>query len=98
VDDILLRADLDELQKTHGPDRFSVYYVLNVPPPAWDGGVGFVTKEHIKEHIPNPDTTDSKLLLCGPPPMINAMKKNLEELGYPTPNTISKLHDKVFVF
>lgn len=65
AEDILLKTDLEELQKTHGMDRLKLYYVLNTPPPNWKGGVGFVTKEHIREHIPNPDTTDSKLLICG---------------------------------
>ena len=64
-EDILLKSDLEELQKNHGLDRFKIYYVLNNPPPNWTGGAGFVTKEHIREHIPNPGTTDSKLLICG---------------------------------
>ncbi|KAF8649826.1 hypothetical protein AX16_005591 [Volvariella volvacea WC 439] len=97
-DDILLKAELDELVERHGETRFKLYYVLNNPPEAWKGGVGFVTKEHIAERLSNPGATNSKLLLCGPPPMIGAMKKHLEELGYPAPRTVSKLADKVFVF
>lgn len=65
VDDILLKTDLEELQNKHGEDRFKIFYVLNNPPAGWTGGAGFVTKEHIKEHIPNPATTDGKLLICG---------------------------------
>ncbi|KAJ3561966.1 hypothetical protein NP233_g9866 [Leucocoprinus birnbaumii] len=95
-EDILLRDDLEELASKHG-EQFKVYYVLNNPPPNWKGGVGFVTKDHIKEHLQNPNTTNSKMLLCGPPPMIAAMKKNFEELTFPLPNTISKLHDKVSI-
>ena len=64
-EDILLKTDLEELQEIHGLDRLKLYYVLNTPPLNWKGGVGFVTKEHIREHIPNPDTTDSRLLICG---------------------------------
>ncbi|KAF5312164.1 hypothetical protein D9619_003032 [Psilocybe cf. subviscida] len=96
-EDILLRDDLEELHDVH-EQKFKIFYVLNNPPPGWKGGVGFVTKEHIKEHLPNPATSDSKLLICGPPPMVTAMKKNLEDLKYPAANTVSKLHDKVFVF
>ncbi|EKM83729.1 hypothetical protein AGABI1DRAFT_66631 [Agaricus bisporus var. burnettii JB137-S8] len=96
-DDILLREDLDQLSKLHS-NRFKVYFVLNNPPPSWDGGVGFVTKDHIKDHLRNPEDGNGKLLICGPPPMVAAMKKNIQELGYPAPNTISKLQDKVFVF
>ena len=92
--DILLKDDLDQLVNNHSP-QFKLFYVLNNPPPGWDGGVGFVTKDHINDHLQNPSSSNSKLLMCGPPPMITAMKKNLTDLSYPLPNTISKLPDKV---
>ena len=63
VEDILLRAELDDLAAKH-PDRFTVYYVLNNPPPQWKGGVGFVTKEQIRQHLP-PSDHNIKILLCG---------------------------------
>jgi cytochrome-b5 reductase len=63
AEDILLRAELDELAAKH-PDRFNVYYVLNNPPPHWKGGVGFVTKEQIEQHLP-PTDHNIKILLCG---------------------------------
>lgn len=63
-EDILLRDDLEELMDVH-EQRFKIFYVLNNPPPGWKGGVGFVTKEIIKEHLPNPAETNSKLLICG---------------------------------
>ncbi|KAF5377526.1 hypothetical protein D9615_005244 [Tricholomella constricta] len=96
-EDILLKDDLEELLDVYG-QKFKILFVLNNPPPGWKGGVGFVTKEHIKEHLPNPGSTNSKLLICGPPPMVAAMKKNLDELKYPAPRTVSKLVDEVFVF
>jgi len=95
-DDILLRRELDDLAESN-PTRFYVYYVLNNPPPDWDGGVGFVTKEQIKHNMP-PSTHDIKILMCGPPPMMTAMKKHIDELGYPAPRTISKLDDQIFLF
>ncbi|TFK30617.1 NADH-cytochrome b5 reductase [Coprinopsis marcescibilis] len=97
-DDILLRTELEELVDVHGEQRLTIFYVLNNPPPVWKGGAGFVTKEHISQLLPNPNETNSKVLICGPPPMVAAMKKNLDDIKYPTPNTISKLQDKVFVF
>lgn len=96
-EDILLRSELDKLAQTHA-DRFTLYYVLNNPPSGWNGGTGFVTKEHIKQFLPNPAENNSKLLICGPPPMVAAMKKNLADLEYPVPRTISKLEDQTFVF
>lgn len=95
-EDILLKAELDELATTY-PNRFKVYYVLNNPPPAWDGGVGFVSQDQIQTHLP-PTDHNIKILMCGPPPMMTAMKKHLGVLGYPAPRTVSKLDDQVFLF
>ncbi|THH21483.1 hypothetical protein EW146_g92 [Bondarzewia mesenterica] len=95
-EDILLKKELDELTAQHS-SRFKVHYVLNNPPAGWIGGVGFVTKDHIAEHLPTTDH-NIKILLCGPPPMMTAMKKYLDELKYPAPRTISKLVDQVFLF
>ncbi|KAI6132678.1 NADH-cytochrome b5 reductase [Pisolithus croceorrhizus] len=96
VEDILLKKELDDLVAAY-PDRFSVYYVLNNPPEGWTGGVGFVTKAQIEQYLPG-TANDIKLLMCGPPPMMTAMKKHLAELNYPAPRTVSKLEDQVFLF
>merc|ERR1711939_1153121 len=78
-DDILLKEDLDKLA-AEGPN-FNVYYVLNNPPEKWDGGVGFVTADMIKEKLPPPGP-DMKICICGPPPMVSALKKATESLGF----------------
>ncbi|KAJ7357077.1 ferredoxin reductase-like C-terminal NADP-linked domain-containing protein [Mycena albidolilacea] len=95
-EDILMKKELDALASKHG-DRFKVYYVLNNPPAGWTGGVGFVSKDQIQTRLPA-STHDAKILMCGPPPMLAAMKKHLDELQWPAPRTISKLADKVFLF
>ncbi|KAF9350717.1 NADH-cytochrome b5 reductase [Mortierella sp. AD094] len=94
-EDIILRAELDALAKKH--PQFKVYYVLNTPPEGWTGGVGFVNADMIKEHMPAP-AADIKVLLCGPPPMITAMSKITQDLGYDKVNAVSKLPDQVFKF
>nr|ALP32221.1 cytochrome b5 reductase [Phaffia rhodozyma] len=97
-EDILLKKELDELA-ANSQGRFTVYYVLNNPPPGWTGGVGFITKEQIDQRLGKAlEDESSKVLLCGPPPMLTAMKVHLSELGYPAPKVISKLPDKVFCF
>jgi cytochrome-b5 reductase len=63
IEDILLKKELDAMVVKH-PNRFKVYYVLNNPPPAWTGGEGFVSKDHITDHMPPPDE-NNKILLCG---------------------------------
>ncbi|KAG7099398.1 hypothetical protein E1B28_001251 [Marasmius oreades] len=95
-EDILLRSELENLVEKHS-NRFKIYYVLNNPPAGWTGGVGFVSKDQIETHLPKP-SDNCKVLMCGPPPMITAMKKHLDELKYPPPRTVSKLGDQVFIF
>jgi cytochrome-b5 reductase len=62
-EDILVRAELDDLARLHS-SRFKVYYVLNNHPSGWTGGVGFITKEQIAQRLP-PSNSDIKILMCG---------------------------------
>jgi cytochrome-b5 reductase len=95
-EDILLRQELDGFA-IQCPEKFSVQYVLAKPPQGWAGESGFVTKEMIAKYLPTA-ATDSKVLLCGPPPMIEATKKNLASLNFSAPGSISKTGDQVFLF
>ncbi|KAK0612499.1 putative cytochrome B5 reductase [Bombardia bombarda] len=61
------------------------------------GAWGFVTPELIKERLPGA-AADTKVLLCGPPPMVNAMGKSLVGLGFDKPGVMSKAEDRVFLF
>ncbi len=45
-----------------------------------------------------PPSPAMKLLVCGPPPMVSAMKKATVELGYDKARPVSKLNDQVFCF
>lgn len=78
-EDILLREELDQLQDQHA--KFSVFYVLNEPPTAWSGGVGFVSQQILSDCF-GEARSDSMVLMCGPPPMNKAMKGLLTGLGY----------------
>lgn len=80
ADDILLKDELEGFAAQH-PDQLKIYHVLNNPPAGWTQGSGFITPELMKQHLPAP--SDSNLILrCGPTPMNEAMKKNLEAMGY----------------
>ncbi|NXU46750.1 NB5R3 reductase, partial [Drymodes brunneopygia] len=79
--DILLRAELEEIQAQH-PGRFKCWYTLDTAPENWDYSQGFVNQEMIREHLP-PAQKDVLILMCGPPPMIQyACIPNLDKLGY----------------
>jgi cytochrome-b5 reductase len=94
-EDILLKKELDQLAAEH--DNISVYYVLNNPPENWTGGVGFVTPDILQAHL-FPPSSRTKVLLCGPPPMVSSLKKALPTIGYVKPKPLSKLEDQVFAF
>ena len=93
--DILLRDEIDKLAAQHS--NFSVYYVLNNAPTGWTGGVGFVTKQMIAEKCPAP-AADTKILLCGPMPMVKVMQQHCEDLGFDKARALSKLEDQIFKF
>ena len=79
-DDILLKAELDAMQRTH-PDRVDIFYILDKPSRGWTGGRGYVTPEMITERFGGPSDS-SMVLSCGPPPMKKALKSHLEKLGF----------------
>lgn len=58
-------------------------------------GIGLLTSK--QEKLPAP-AQDVKILICGPPPMVSAMKKSTESLGYNKARPVSKLEDQVFCF
>ncbi|KAK9479049.1 hypothetical protein V1514DRAFT_329047 [Lipomyces japonicus] len=94
-EDILLKDDLDDLAANYS--NFKVHYVLDNPKEGWTGSVGYVTSDIIKAHLPAP-ASDVKILLCGPPPMISALKRATTDLGYQKAKPVSKLEDQVFAF
>lgn len=84
-DDILLRNELEALQKEN-PDRFSLWFTVDRSSPGWKYDVGFVNAEMIQARLPSP-ASDTVILLCGPPPMINfACNPNLDKLGHQPTN------------
>jgi len=87
-DDILLRQELEEVQKQH-PDRFNLWYTVDRPSEGWTYSSGFVNSEMIEKAL-FPPSGDNLVLLCGPPPMINfACSPNLDKLGYAQSNRFS---------
>jgi cytochrome-b5 reductase len=95
-EDILLKSELDKAAKEHA-DRFQVHYILLEAPKRWNGSTGYITQEMMKERLAEP-SEDSKVLLCGPPPMVKIMQTNCEALGYAKANALSKTNDQIFKF
>ena len=79
--DVLMKAELDELAETH--PNLSVHYTVdNARDENWDGSIGFVDADMIKEHLPAAGP-NVQVLLCGPPAMTEkAVIPALEKLGF----------------
>ncbi|KAL8706078.1 MAG: hypothetical protein Q9201_000843 [Fulgogasparrea decipioides] len=82
-EDILLKREFEELENTF-PRRFKAFYMLDKPPPGWTQGTGYISKELLKQVLPEPKVENIKLFVCGPPGMykaISGMKKSPSEQG-----------------
>lgn len=83
--DILLRPELEEVEKDH-PNQFKLWYTLDRSDNTeWKYSTGFVSKEMIKEHL-FPSDDDNLFLMCGPPPMMKFVQGLLDELEYSKEN------------
>ncbi|GFG22436.1 NADH-cytochrome b5 reductase 1 [Aspergillus udagawae] len=94
--DILLREELEAFARRY-PKQFRVYYMLDIPPEDWKYGKGYVTPEVMAARLPKP-AADTKIMLCGPPGMVNAAKKGLVSLGFEAPGAVGKMTDQIFCF
>ncbi|CAI7666334.1 hypothetical protein N7533_000436 [Penicillium manginii] len=94
--DILLREELETFARRY-PKNFKLWYMLDAPPEQWAYGSGYVDQAVLAERLPaaSPDT---KIMLCGPPGMVSATKKNLAALGFQKPGSVTKMSDEVFCF
>lgn len=95
-DDILLQDDIDEIAEKY--PYFKVHYVLNRPSKGWEeGSTGYVTADIIRKHLPAP-SPETKLFICGPPKMCDAMKTASETVGFDKARDSSEPEDQVFIF
>ena len=80
-DDIFLRNELDLLCRDE-KQRFHLWYTLDRPNSDWKYGVGYVNAQMCIDHLP-PASSDSMILLCGPPNMVkHACEPALLQLGF----------------
>ena len=84
--DIVFRRELRELEQKGG---FSVHHVLSSEP-GWPGEKGYLDAERIKRLVP--DFAERDAFLCGPPPMLAAVKASLISLGL----SKTRIHFEIF--
>jgi ferredoxin-NADP reductase len=79
VDGIVYKDEFDEFERKISGLR--VVHVITNPTPEWKGYGGFITAGIIRAELANP--SDWTYYVVGPPPMITAMDKVLEQLEIP---------------
>jgi cytochrome-b5 reductase len=95
-EDILLREKLERFAQNY-PKNLKIWYMLDIPPQKWKYGKGYVTPEVMADKLPGP-SPDTKMMLCGPPGMVNAIKKALESLGFQAAGSVTKMTDQTLCF
>ena len=76
-EDILLRKELEAI-----PDsRLHLFYTLDRPPEGWKQGVGFVTEQMCRDHLPAAGDY-TIIFMCGPPLMLKSIQDHLQRLGH----------------
>ncbi|KAI0129936.1 oxidoreductase NAD-binding domain-containing protein [Xylariales sp. AK1849] len=94
--DILLRDELEAMARRY-PRNLKLFYLLDQPSANWSHGSGHVTREIMAQRLPaaNPDT---KMMICGPPAMLEAARDSLVSLGFQRPGAMSTMRDQIFCF
>jgi ferredoxin-NADP reductase len=80
LDDFIFREELEYLQRRH-PNLHVAATMTRAAGTPWMGPVGPITKELLVQAVP--ELAKRQVHLCGPPGMMEAMKKILAELGVP---------------
>jgi predicted ferric reductase len=92
ADDLTFRDELLQLQERM---NLKVVYVVEEPPPGWQGETGRITVEILRKHVPPRQLKRWSYFICGPTPMMNAMEKMLGDIGVPPEKVNSERFDMV---
>lgn len=87
--DVIYREELEYLRKRHRNLHLMVV-VEEVESADWPYARGRITRELLEAHVPKLATR--RVHICGPPPMMNAVKGMLAEVGVPA----ERIHTEVF--
>lgn len=77
--DIIFRQEWDRYAQDYS--NFHCHYLLEQPPAGWTGGVGRITRDILRQHLPT-SIEDACIFLCGPPPMVDTLETTLKEMSY----------------
>lgn len=79
--DLIFREECDHLARRH-PKLHVAYVVSKTEGSEWHGPTGYMTADFIAASVP--DIAKRRVHLCGPPPMMTAVKEALAQLNVPS--------------
>jgi ferredoxin-NADP reductase/DMSO/TMAO reductase YedYZ heme-binding membrane subunit len=88
--DIIFEHELAYLQKRF-PNLHVRHTLSKEADPAWDGARGHITRELVEGLVP--ELKSGPVMLCGPDPMMTAMREMLVGMGVPD----AEIHQEAFV-
>jgi ferredoxin-NADP reductase len=77
--DIAFKEELEELASKN--KNLRLIFTVTEPSDQWNGMIGIISAEMIKQQLP--DYEENMFYTCGPPPMVEAMEKLVENLRVP---------------
>jgi ferredoxin-NADP reductase len=88
--DIVFAHELMDLAERHSNLKVKIT-VTNDPDAAWTGARGQITEQLLRDFIP--DFKTGPVMVCGPDPMMTAMRKLLVGMGIPD----AEVHQEAFI-
>jgi ferredoxin-NADP reductase/DMSO/TMAO reductase YedYZ heme-binding membrane subunit len=88
--DIAFRDELEYLQRRHANLKVAITLSQDQDA-AWTGARGNITRELVEKHVPG--LKHGPVMLCGPDPMMTAMRKLFVEIGVPD----GEIHQEAFI-
>ena len=86
-------AGREAISEAAGVLNLRVDYVLEMPPPQWQGSVGGITPEVVQRALSGRDPRHCICMLCGPTAMMLAIERVLLDAGVPARNIVYERFD-----
>lgn len=87
TEEFVFRAEIELLERRH-PNLHVFASMQRTPGTVWHGAEGHITRELLEAAVP--EIAKRRIHLCGPPPMMAAMRNILTEIGVPQAQIFSE--------
>lgn len=85
--EIFYEEDFRTIEQDYPNFKFEIALSEPLPEDNWEGHVGFIHQVVLDQYLRNhPEPEDIEFYLCGPPMMLAAVQKMLDDLGVPKSN------------